>query len=62
MKAKEFRLKELQGKRTQKFIELDKVKNKLEGKEKELRELVNEIAKYDENFHSGKNLILTHSI
>jgi hypothetical protein len=34
------------------------VKNKLEGKERELRELIKEISKYDDNFHSGKKQIL----
>ena len=40
----------MQTKRTQKLIELDKVKGKLEAKEKELKELIREIAKYDDNF------------
>lgn len=29
------------------------MKGKLEAKEKELRELIKEITKYDEDFHSG---------
>jgi hypothetical protein len=37
---------------------LDKVKVKLDGKDKELRELIKEIAKYDDDFHSGKLLSL----
>jgi vacuolar-type H+-ATPase subunit I/STV1 len=53
IKAKDQKVKELMHKRTQKLIELDKVKGKLEAKEKELRELIKEITKYDEDFHSG---------
>jgi hypothetical protein len=37
----------LQQKRTQKLVELDKVKIKLEQKDKELKELIKEISKYD---------------
>jgi len=33
-------------------VELDKVKNKLEQKDKELKELIKEISKYDADFHS----------
>lgn len=44
IRAKDGKLKELQTKRTQKLIELDRVKGKLEAKEKELRELISEIA------------------
>ena len=35
-------------------MELDRVKGKLEAKERELRELIKEISKYDDTFHSGK--------
>ena len=45
-------MKELQAKRSQKLVELDKVKNKLEQKDKELKELIKEISKYDADFHS----------
>ena len=42
----------MQTKRSQKLLELDEVKAKLEAKEKELRELIKEISKHDDEFHS----------
>jgi hypothetical protein len=48
----------LQQKRSQKLVELDKVKIKLEQKDKELKELIKEISKYDQDFHSEVGSIL----
>ena len=39
-------------------MELDKVKIKLEQKDKELKELIKEISKYDQDFHSEVGSIL----
>lgn len=39
------------------MIELDKMKTNVENSEKELRELIKEIGKYDDNFRSGKDLL-----
>jgi chromosome segregation ATPase len=61
IKAKDQRVKELMHKRTQKLIELEKVKNKLVSKEKELRELIKEITKFDEDFHSEIGSVLNES-
>ena len=38
------KIKELQNSRTQKLIELDKIKTKTEAKDKELKELITEIS------------------
>lgn len=43
VRAKDAKVKELQAKRTQKLIDLEKVKGQLEVKERELRELIKEI-------------------
>ncbi len=53
-------MKDLQAKRALKLVELDKVKVKLEAKEKELKDLIKEISKYDDNFHSGNLFLLTN--
>lgn len=39
-------------------MELDKVKIKLEHKDKELKELIKEISKYDQDFHSEVGSVL----
>ena len=44
VKTKDSKVKDLQQKRNQKLVELDKIKVKLEGKEKELKELIKEIS------------------
>ena len=49
------KIKDLQNQRTQKLIELDKIKTKTEAKDKELKELIAEISQYDKDFRSGKN-------
>eukprot|EP00347_Sterkiella_histriomuscorum_P002749 403366952 len=51
-KHKDVKIKELQSLRTSKLIDLDKIKTKIDGKEKELKELIKEISKYDDNFKS----------